>query len=62
MIDTTLQELWSVKDKLAQEHAYDLDSLVFYLQDKYPPKPETKAKIPTSDKTIPAQSATTAAK
>ena len=35
MIDETLQELWSVKDNLAKEHAYDLDSLVDYLKEKY---------------------------
>ena len=35
MIDETLQELWSVKDNLAKEHAYDLDSLVDYLNGKY---------------------------
>jgi len=35
MIDETLQELWSVKDDLAKEHAYDLDSLVDYLNGKY---------------------------
>ena len=35
MIDETLQELWSVKDNLAKEHAYDLDSLVDYLNEKY---------------------------
>ncbi len=36
MIDETLQELWSIKDNLAKEHAYDLDSLVNYLKEKYP--------------------------
>ena len=36
MIDETLQELWSVKDNPAQEHAYDLDSLVNFLKEKYP--------------------------
>ena len=35
MIDETLQELWSIKDNLAKEHAYDLDSLVDYLKEKY---------------------------
>lgn len=35
MIDETLQELWSVKDNLAKEHAYDLDNLVDYLNEKY---------------------------
>jgi len=35
MIDTTLQELWAIKDNIAKEHAYDLDSLVDYLKEKY---------------------------
>ena len=35
MIDETLQELWAIKDNLAKEHAYDLDSLVDYLKEKY---------------------------
>jgi len=35
MIDTTLQELWAIKDNIAKEHAYDLDSLVDYLKKKY---------------------------
>jgi hypothetical protein len=35
MIDETLQELWAIKDNLAKEHAYDLDSLVAYLNEKY---------------------------
>ena len=35
MIDSTLQELWTVKDKIAKEHAYDLDNLVHYLREKY---------------------------
>ena len=41
MIDKTLQELWSVKDNLAKEHAYDLDSLVDYLKKKYNLESET---------------------
>ncbi len=41
MIDETLQELWSVKDNLAKEHAYDLDSLVDYLKKKYNLERET---------------------
>ncbi len=41
MIDETLQELWSVKDNLAKEHAYDLDSLVDYLKKKYNLESET---------------------
>lgn len=36
MIDATLQELWSIKDKLAKENSYDLDNLVCYLKEKYP--------------------------
>jgi len=35
MTDPTLQELWAIKDNLAKEHAYDLDSLVDYLKEKY---------------------------
>jgi hypothetical protein len=41
MIDETLQELWSIKDNLAKEHAYDLDSLVEYLKKKYNLESET---------------------
>jgi hypothetical protein len=42
MADTTLQELWSIKDNIAKAHNYDLDSLVCYLKEKYQ----------SSDKTI----------
>ena len=35
MIDATLQELWTIKDGIAKEHAYDLDKLVHYLKEKY---------------------------
>ncbi len=35
MIDNTLQELMTIKDTLAKEHAYDLDSLVDYIKEKY---------------------------
>ena len=35
MIDVTLQELWTIKDGIAKEHAYDLDKLVHYLKEKY---------------------------
>lgn len=35
MIDATLQELWTIKDGIAKEHAYDLDRLVHYLKEKY---------------------------
>jgi len=31
MIDATLQELWTIKDGIAKEHAYNLDKLVHYL-------------------------------
>jgi len=35
MIDATLQELWTIKDGIAKEYAYDLDKLVNYLKEKY---------------------------
>ena len=35
MIDATLQELWAIKDSIAKEHDYDLDTLVDYLKEKY---------------------------
>lgn len=41
MIDATLQELWSIKDSIAKEHAYNLDNLVDYLKKKYPSSLET---------------------
>lgn len=34
MIDSTLKELWLVKDEIAKEHDYDLVRLVAYLQSK----------------------------
>lgn len=37
MIDATLQELWTIKDGIAKEYAYDLDKLVHYLKEKYQP-------------------------
>ncbi len=40
MIDATLQELWTIKDGIAKEHAYDLDKLVHYLKEKYQPNVE----------------------
>jgi len=61
MIDATLQELWSVKDKLAQENAYDLDSLVSYLKEKYPPNQEARNQVSPSDKLFYAQPSKTAA-
>jgi hypothetical protein len=41
MIDTTLRELWSIKDSIAKEHGYDMDSLVHYLREKYQSNVET---------------------
>lgn len=32
MTDEIIRELWYVKDKIAQDHGYDLDKLVAYLQ------------------------------
>ena len=34
MTDQTLRELWKIKDDIAKEHGYDLDSLVRYLRSK----------------------------
>ena len=34
MTDQIIRELWYVKDKIAQDHGYDLDTLVAYLQSK----------------------------
>jgi 2-oxoglutarate dehydrogenase complex dehydrogenase (E1) component-like enzyme len=42
MIDSTLQELWTIKDGIAKEHAYDLDELVHYLKEKYQPDVEAE--------------------
>jgi hypothetical protein len=38
MIDTPLQELWTIKNNLAKQHNYDLDKLVDYLRKKYTSK------------------------
>jgi hypothetical protein len=35
MTDQTLQELWKIKDDIAKEHNYDVDSLVGYLRSKH---------------------------
>jgi hypothetical protein len=35
MTDQTLKELWKIKDDIAKEHGYDLDSLVRYLRSKH---------------------------
>ena len=32
MADEIIRELWRVKDKIAQEHNYDLDALVAHLR------------------------------
>jgi hypothetical protein len=61
MIDATLQELWSVKDKLAQEHAYDLDNLVSYLNNKYSLNPETRNQTSPNEKPFFPPSSKTAA-
>ena len=34
MMDKVLQELWDTKDDIAREHAYDMDNLVAYYQQK----------------------------
>jgi len=34
MTDQIIKELWYAKDKIAQDHGYDLDMFVAYLQSK----------------------------
>ena len=34
MSDPIIEELWQIKDSIAQEHDYDLESLVAHLQTK----------------------------
>jgi hypothetical protein len=49
MIDATLQELWTIKDGIAKEHAYDMDRLVHYLKEKYPSNVEAElSSVPPS--------------
>jgi hypothetical protein len=45
MIDETLQELWAIKDGLAQENAYDLEKLACFLANKYQSKSLNKSLI-----------------
>ncbi|MCE2433674.1 MAG: hypothetical protein J4F29_12255 [Candidatus Latescibacteria bacterium] len=34
MSDEIIKELWQIKDSIAQEHGYDIEALVTYLQTK----------------------------
>ncbi len=34
MSDEIIKELWQIKDSIAQEHGYDIEALVAYLQTK----------------------------
>ena len=34
MSDKIIEELWQVKDSIAQEHGYDIEALVAHLQTK----------------------------
>ena len=34
MSDEIIKELWQIKDNIAQEHGYDIETLVTYLQTK----------------------------
>ena len=34
MSDTIIEELWRIKDGIAQEHGYDVRALAAYLQNK----------------------------
>ena len=36
MTDEIIEELWSIKDQIAKEHGYDLNSLAAYLKSKEP--------------------------
>lgn len=38
MSDAIIQELWQIKDRIAQEHGYDLEALVAHLQTKERPE------------------------
>ena len=37
MSDEIIKELWQVKDSIAQEHGYDIETLVAHLQTKKRP-------------------------
>ena len=37
MSDEIIKELWQVKDRIAQEHGYDIEALVAHLQTKKRP-------------------------
>jgi Ni,Fe-hydrogenase maturation factor len=50
MIDTTLRELWAIKDSIAKEHGYDMDSLVHYLKEKYQSNVEIMQVYPSPTK------------
>ena len=34
MSDEIIEELWRIKDSIAQEHGYDIEALAAYLQSK----------------------------
>ena len=34
MSDEIIEELWRIKDSIAREHGYDIETLVAYLQSK----------------------------
>ena len=34
MSDEVIEELWRIKDEIAREHGYDIESLAAYLQSK----------------------------
>ena len=38
MADEIIEELWAVRDRIAREHAYDVDALVVYLRAKQRPE------------------------
>ena len=38
MSDEIIEELWQIKDRIAEEHGYDIEALVTHLQTKKRPK------------------------
>ena len=38
MSDEIIEELWQIKDSIAREHGYDIETLVAHLQTKKRPK------------------------
>lgn len=50
MTDEVLKELWNIKDNIAKEHAYNIDSLVAYYKLKSKTRTETNTKSRSKEK------------